>query len=160
MMTGEQPTLCCKDCGCCHIVWCKSNGCLNHSEQGDQGVRCQCVIGGCAHISPDECVDVDHGLWKPCPPQHHCERSVINIDTYMSRAQYTILLREIVTDLLMMDPQRKDNTEHMRTIWPKVERFYREWKNNLAGNYRDLEDDLWDRYQAMKAREEAKEAKQ
>lgn len=145
MMTGELPTLCCKYCGCSHIVWCRSKGCLSHNEQGDQGERCGCLIGGCNHVSPDECLDVDYGDWKPCPPQHHCEEPVININTYMSRARYSSLLRDLVTNLLKTDPKRQSNLEHMRTVWTAVEKAYRLWKDNFAGDYRDLEDDLWDR---------------
>lgn len=152
MMTGHDLNLSCEDCGCCHVTWCNQGGCLRYSEYDLSGMSCNCPEGGCPHIDQlDECVHGGEGGdmfgWDPCPPEHECERPVINIDSLMARARYSKLLIEKVKALVKWNPDKGGHWESVNHTWCSIEESYAEWKRlSPEGRlHRDLEDDLWAR---------------
>ncbi|KAL6923412.1 hypothetical protein FSST1_000686 [Fusarium sambucinum] len=145
MMTGQAPSHYCEQCGCCHVRFCESGGCL---EKKAVAKGCDCLYGGCEHIpESDKCEDsVSH--WPDCPPRHHCSEVPINIDSLIARARYSKMLRTLVKELLNFDPngpQRK--SVRLFRMWPyanAIETAYREWKTETkeGKDYIDIDDDM------------------
>ncbi|KAF5013821.1 hypothetical protein FDECE_178 [Fusarium decemcellulare] len=146
MMTGYAPTYCCDECGCSHVYFCKSGGCLE--DDATCYKACQCVLGGCKHLSKDAC-EHETTRWTPCPPEHHCSEPNINIHSYMARARYTKILRSIIQDLLLHDPQRRQKPIPRAVEFAKVvEDAYKEWKYDTeeGAEYTDIGDDMTKRW--------------
>ncbi|KAK7433147.1 hypothetical protein QQZ08_000078 [Neonectria magnoliae] len=144
MMTGALLTYCCDECGCAHIERCAAQGCLNNQAHAD---GCRCLYGGCEHMPKEDC-DEPKSSWTPCPPSHHCRMPTINIDTYLSRAKYTKMLRQVVLELLLYDPMAE--SPGFQTWFQRaqvIENEYQRWKEMTeeGADYRDLEDDLAER---------------
>ncbi|QPC72589.1 hypothetical protein HYE68_003341 [Fusarium pseudograminearum] len=145
MMTGQAPSHYCEHCGCCHVRFCESGGCL---EKKAAAKGCDCLLGGCEHIPEgDECEDsISH--WPTCPPRHHCSEVPINIDSLIARARYSKMLRTLVKELLNFDPngpQRK--TVRFFRMWhyaSAIEEAYKEWKTETqeGQDYVDIDDDM------------------
>ncbi|KAK7409008.1 hypothetical protein QQX98_008827 [Neonectria punicea] len=156
MMTGALLTYCCDECGCAHIERCAAQGCLNNQAHAD---GCRCLYGGCEHMPREDC-DEPESSWTPCPPSHHCRMPTINIDTYLSRAKYTKMLRQIVLELLLYDPMTE--SPGFQTWFQRaqvIENEYQRWKEMTeeGADYRDLEDDLAERSRVARDKAEGTE---
>ncbi|KAF4977500.1 hypothetical protein FZEAL_5978 [Fusarium zealandicum] len=141
MMTGDAPTYCCNECRCSHVYVCESGGCL---EVDATAKGCDCLLGGCSHVSQGSCGD-DMTLWTPCPPEHNCPEPNINIHSHLARARYTKMLRKIIGDLLYHDPHRHQNPwVRMVDFAQVVEEAYQEWKTETeeGKDYVDIDDDM------------------
>ncbi|KAJ4012965.1 hypothetical protein NW752_006235 [Fusarium irregulare] len=150
MMTGQAPSYCCERCGCSHIRFCKSDGCL---ERQAAAKGCDCLLGGCEHIPEGaKCHDsISH--WPDCPPQHNCPEVSINIHSWLAQARYSTMLRTVIMELLSYDPNGPNayNSRIFR-MWQfadAIEEAYKEWKTETEDgrDYVDIEDDMARRLQ-------------
>jgi hypothetical protein len=144
MMTGQAPTYCCEECGCSHVVFCEDDGCL---EKEAIAKGCDCVLGGCEHVSERKCREEFSG-WPDCPTEHNCSEPIINIHSYLARARYTKALRTIIMTMLDYNPaQEEDPWVRMVEFAQMVELAYGQWKHETEEGilYVDVEDDMLQR---------------
>lgn len=145
MMTGRAPTFCCKKCGCSHIQACAVRGCLENVARGN---GCKCKIGGCKHISGEECTHTE-SKWRPCPADHRCREPIINLHTYLARAKYTYFLRDAVKELIISDPKQEGGNATVAVHHVNyVESMFQSWKDTTeeGKQYRSLDDDMTERW--------------
>ncbi|RGP77621.1 hypothetical protein FLONG3_4194 [Fusarium longipes] len=148
MMTGQAPSHCCEQCGCCHVRYCESGGCL---ERDASAKGCECLCGGCEHIPEgDECND-SISYWPDCPPRHNCTEVTINIHSWLARTRYSKYLRDTVRELLQYDPNGPLSAGgHLFRMWKyadALENAYQEWKAETkeGQDYVDIDDDMTER---------------
>ncbi|KAF5024293.1 hypothetical protein F66182_3623 [Fusarium sp. NRRL 66182] len=156
MMTGQAPSYCCDECGCSHVVFCGVKGCLENAAAAN---GCNCLLGGCSHLTENPC-DEEFSRWPKCPAEHDCSEPNINIHSYLARARYTKMLRTIVKDLLLQDPQEKRNPWGRMVDFAKVvEDAYLEWKKKTeeGKEYVDIEDDMCKRLENFRRKERMRE---
>lgn len=143
MMTGLEVSYYCDKCGCSHVFFCRRDGCL---EDDAAASGCKCLFGGCEHLSSDGCRE-EITRWTRCG--HNCQKPKINVHTHMARARYTKMLRTLVKDLLLYDPQLARNPWVRAVEFAQVvEEAYQEWKRDTeeGRDFVDIDDDMAARF--------------
>ncbi|KAI5467771.1 kinase-like domain-containing protein [Mariannaea sp. PMI_226] len=150
MMTGSWPTVCCSECGYSHIARCTLRDCVHIGARGE---GCECIYGGCRHQTDDDCGHPAFGRSNLCPPDHPCEKPIINIDTYITRSHYSIMLRCAVNELVVHDLESAHQLRSGFDTWMSIEREYLAWKTGTAEGreHRDLEDEMSERWEKRAA---------
>lgn len=156
MMTSRHLKAFCDDCPCTHVAFCRSGGCIAREARRN---GCRCVEGRCEHLPDGPCEDF-HQFGLPCIHSHCDDKRLVNFDQLLPWTRYSSMLREAVRGLLIFHPKAHVYPVRAFDEAEEVDELYREWRERTkeGRQYRDIEDDMAQRWRAKKAAE-ARDAK-
>ncbi|KAI9151842.1 hypothetical protein HJFPF1_09053 [Paramyrothecium foliicola] len=144
MMTGHILAYSCEKYGYSHVQRCRQDGgCLQNHVDGND--KCKCINGGCSHVLEVECEHPTSSR-RLCRRQDCVERTV-NVDSSLTRADYSWWLRHQVKRLLDLEGHGVSGHRALTNvvgIADECEYGFRRWREDTAEGraYRDVDDEV------------------